>query len=109
MDPHKHQCPSKACKHVWEHSLPDGCTSQEHDEAHHCPQCGAEQYEKHYANKAEREAAFQKWKRRMDHCEMENLPFRRGPDPFAAMLMEFLRGDPGSCSDERLKRRGEKQ
>jgi predicted nucleic acid-binding Zn-ribbon protein len=52
---HKHQCES--CHTTWKHAddLPDQCPTKEFALAHTCPECGKEQFLKHWTDAEHRQ------------------------------------------------------
>lgn len=54
MAVHKHKCPNDSCAHVWSHDPDDLKGSCAFTQAHACPKCGAEQWDKHYESPKER-------------------------------------------------------
>jgi predicted nucleic acid-binding Zn-ribbon protein len=49
MRTHRHKCPNRHCGHIWMHGDDMFCNVQ----AHRCPRCGTEQFNKYY-NTAEK-------------------------------------------------------
>lgn len=70
---HNHKCPSPVCNYIWSHDDKDisHLGKKVFDQAHTCPECGREQFMRHFESEQEAEAwgeaYFQEQKQRFEY------------------------------------------